>query len=141
MESRSGTRSADSAGSGRREPLIRPRTTTHFMVFLLTRGRYGGKSAHFWPSYARLVPFREFLVPSRSVYLALTTDYPSRSVPGSQIRPGNDLYNSAKSMARSSTYRQFFQFTGTLSTDRHFCQITGTTNVLARDLPALGPPI
>jgi hypothetical protein len=36
--------------------------------------------------------------------------------------------NSAKSLACSSTYRQFCQITGTLSTDRQFCQITGTGN-------------
>ena len=37
--------------------------------------------------------------------------------------------NSAKSLARSSTYRQFFcQISGTLSTDRQFCKITGTGN-------------
>jgi hypothetical protein len=34
--------------------------------------------------------------------------------------------NSAKSLACSSTYRQFCQITGTLSTDRQFCKITGT---------------
>ena len=69
-----------------------------------------------------------------SVYLALTTDYPSRSVPGSQIRPGNDLYNSAKSMARSSTDRQFYHITHTLATDRKFCQITGGTTNSAKSV-------
>ena len=66
-EPRSGIRSAESAGSGRPEPLSRPRTTMHFMVFLLTRGRYGGKSAHFGGLMLGWVPFRGFPVPSRSV--------------------------------------------------------------------------
>ena len=89
-EPRSGIRSTESAGSGCPEPLSQPRTTTHFMVFLLTHGRYGGKSAHFWPSYARLgsVPG----IPGSVTVGLLGTDYPSRSVPGSQIRTGNDLY-------------------------------------------------
>jgi hypothetical protein len=34
--------------------------------------------------------------------------------------------NSAKSLAHSSTYRQFCQISGTSSTYRQFCQITGT---------------
>jgi hypothetical protein len=36
--------------------------------------------------------------------------------------------NSAKSLAHSSTYRQFCQIKGTSSTYRQFCQITGTGN-------------
>ena len=59
VRNRNGTTSAESAGSSRPEPLSRPCTTMHFMVFLLTRGQYGGKSAHFWLSYARTPPSQQ----------------------------------------------------------------------------------
>ena len=99
-EPRSIIQSAESAGSGRPEPLSQSCTTTHFMVFLLTHGRYGGKSAPFRLTLG-LVPFRKFPVPSRSVYLAQT------------IRP--DPYRGLKSGPRtiSSGNTPLFDHLGT----------------------------
>jgi hypothetical protein len=82
------------AGSGP-EP---PQLGTGFINsdgFLLTRGRYGGKSVHFWPSEAVLANL--FHVPGTpgSVTVGqLSTGYPSRSVPGLESGPGNDPYQS-----------------------------------------------